>query len=163
LIYAVLAGCSSTPPGALSSTTVNITLCLPAPDGAVVADGQDVLMHKRGVPVTLEGVSLVNARGVRVVSPALLPAYAGSPLIGGPWPPSSLKSSFSPVVWRDHVGVHQVLGADVQAVTVVFGVSLLPGSKSGSSTGTRVEYQQNGKREAVTTLTALRLVDHQKC
>lgn len=163
VLLVALCSCSSGSQAALYSNTATESLCLPAPHHDVVTDAQDTLRRQGQSPVTLESVTLENARNLSVVGPVLLPSSAGTPLIGGPWPPPAPGNSFAPVVWTDRIGRHEVVGANVREVIVVFGVSVVAGSPSGHASGTRIEFLQSGRREIVVTRTALTVVDGPSC
>lgn len=138
-------------------------LCLPAAGHRVVTDAEDELEDHSGKAVTLRSVSLLHAHGLRLVGPALLPIAAGSPAIGGDFPPTRGWESLRPSVWATRTSVGQTLPAGVAAFNVIFGAAILPGFATGTATGTRVEYEQDGEVKVVTIPTALVLVDTDRC
>lgn len=165
LCAVVASSCGATghEPAALTTDGAQVLLCLPAPSHEVVTDAEDDLKDVRLKEVTLRAVSLVDAHGLRMVGPALLPASDGTPGIGGSYPPVRGWASLPAAVWSTRTSVDQKLPAGVADANVIFGVALSPGYSTGTATGTRVEYEQDHAVRVVTIPTRLTLVDTDRC
>jgi len=161
-LTSVSASCSGER-GALSSNGANVVLCLPAAGHRVVTDAEDELEDHSGKAVTLRSVTPLHAHGLRLVGPALLPIADGNPPVGGDFPPTRGPESLRPGAWAKRTSVGQALPAGVAEFWVVFGAAITPGFSTGTSTGTRVEYEQDGDVKVVTIPTALVLVDTPRC
>lgn len=127
----------------------------------MVTEGQDEIHHRTDTPVTLVSVSLVNAHGLALTGPVILPVEAGLALIGGPFPPT--RPGNDPVKWGDRIPVGGVVGSGVEDANLVFGVSLTPGSSSGQAAGTRLEFRQSGELRSLTTTIAVKVLSKPEC
>ena len=152
---ALLAAACSSSPGPLGNGGTVATACLDYPQGKPVAVGIYDLTNSGKSPVTIQGVAMPSAHGLRMTKPWLVPIYhdpnTGNHLdvgAGGSYPPTT-----SPQWAQRKPALGGVIRAH-QDLNLVFGLTRTS-AKAGKSDGPEITYSSGGNNYTVQELTTL--------